>query len=158
MWLSATRDDAAGPCARATLTLARAQGRMRDFQLRDFCALVDALAALTAGDAAAARAAMDAGLAPRLAGVLAVEPWEADGGPYRTAAAALAAQARRRAALPSVGVGGGGWCASGSARWCQDSAGLHTGVVHAWPLRAPRLRPRPAAHERGSCHSGDPIL
>ncbi len=96
-----------GPCARASLKLAHAQGRMRDFQLRDFCALVDALATLTAGDAAAARAAVDAGLAPRLAGVLAVEPWEADGGPYRAAAAALAAQARRRAACFSLGLGGG---------------------------------------------------
>jgi len=84
-----------GPCARASLKLAHAQGRMRDFQLRDFCALVDALATLTAGDAAAARAAVDAGLAPRLAG------------PYRAAAAALAAPARRRAACFSLGLGGG---------------------------------------------------
>lgn len=68
------------------------QGRVCDFQLRDFSPLVGALAGMAGGDAGAAQAALDAGLARRLAGVLTVEPWEEDGGPYRAAAASLASQ------------------------------------------------------------------
>ncbi len=68
------------------------QGRVRDFQLRDFSPLVGALAGMAGGDVGAAQVALDAGLARRLAGVLTVEPWEEDGGPYRAAAASLASQ------------------------------------------------------------------
>ena len=63
---------------------------MADLQLRDFGPLVGVLLALAACDARAVATAVEAGLARRLAGVLTVEPWEEDGGPYRVAAAELA--------------------------------------------------------------------
>ena len=65
---------------------------MADLQLRDFGLLVGVLLALAACDAAATAVAVEAGLARWLAGVLTVEPWEDDGGPYRVAAAELAAK------------------------------------------------------------------
>ena len=65
---------------------------MADLQLRDFGPLVGVLLALAACDARAVAAAVEAGLARRLAGVLTVEPWEEDGGPYRVAAAELASK------------------------------------------------------------------
>jgi len=108
-----------GPCARASLKLAHAQGRMRDFQLRDFCALVDALATLTAGDAAAARAAVDAGLAPRQAGVL---------GGGRRALPRRRGRARRPGAPPRclLFLGVGGWVCAG-----REQVGLCVGLAHS---------------------------
>lgn len=67
---------------------------MADLQLRDFGPLVGVLLALAACDAGAIATAVEAGLARRLAGVLTVEPWEGDGGPYRVAAAELASKVR----------------------------------------------------------------
>lgn len=72
---------------------------MADLQLRDFGPLVGVLLALAACDAGATATAVEAGLARRLAGVLTVEPWEEDGGPYRVAAAELALKVRK---LPVV--------------------------------------------------------
>ncbi|KAK9831341.1 hypothetical protein WJX81_003794 [Elliptochloris bilobata] len=84
------RDAAAAACV-ALLGVAL-EGRVRDFQLRDFGPLLGVLLAVAACDVQATSVAIEAGLARRLAGVLTVEPWEEDGGPYRAAAAALAAK------------------------------------------------------------------